>query len=333
MSGLEVDFETGPRGGRLRARFIAPLSGAIGVFGPSGAGKSTLLSALAGFTPVARGRIALDGAPLEETATRVRLPPHARDVALCFQEPRLFAHLSVRGNLKFAVKRARRAGLTLEAAAAAFEIEELLERRPARLSGGEKSRVALARAALTGAKLLLLDEPFAALDRARRRRLLGRLRDVRAAAGLPFMLVSHGIDDLAAVCDTLVTVEHGEVTACGAFAETVLSAPARRLIDPDDIGAQVPAGALALAAQGAALNAWLPANHVMVATGPPVGLSARNIRPCVIREVIREKAGGRLLLLTSDAATLVARVTEDARRDLGLEVGRRVWAVAKAHAG
>ena len=164
---LEADIKLCQGRFALDARFTAP-DGITALFGPSGAGKSTLLSALAGLKP-ASGRIALNGKSCEQ------LGPHRRGLGLVFQDARLFPHLTVRGNLAYAHRRAP-ARLEIAEVAEFFDIANLLDRPVGNLSGGEKSRVALARALVAAPDFLLLDEPFAALDGARRRAFLQVLR-------------------------------------------------------------------------------------------------------------------------------------------------------------
>ncbi len=180
-------------------------AGALGLLGPSGSGKSTLLDAIAGIEPGAR--VILDGRDL------TRLPPHAREIGYVPQEASLFPHLDVRRNLLYS-PRAR----ALDDVPAALGIEALLDRMPRNLSGGERRRVALARALLSRPRLLLLDEPLTGLDDVRRREAMDLIRSVRARYQVPIILVSHRADEVAGLADWSLRLEAGRVGERGALA-------------------------------------------------------------------------------------------------------------------
>ena len=189
MKTLEADIELKQGAFTLRARFAAPAEGITVLFGPSGSGKTTLLSLLAGFRRPDRGTVRLDGTDIADLAS------HRRGIGLVFQDARLFPHLTVRQNVAYAARRAPHGGLSIEEAARFFDIAALLERPVGNLSGGEKSRVALARALVSRPDFLLLDEPFAALDGTRRRAFIAVLLDMHSVYKLPMLVVTHNIDD------------------------------------------------------------------------------------------------------------------------------------------
>ena len=175
---LEARFESA---GRLTA-----------LFGPSGSGKSTLINLIAGLIPPGRGRIAIDGRVLVDTAARIFVPVHRRRIGMVFQDARLFPHMSVAGNLRygrwFTPSSERYA--KMDAVIDLLGIAHLLDRRPAKLSGGEKQRVAIGRALLASPRLLLMDEPLASLDEARRAEILPYIERLRDGAGVPILLVT-----------------------------------------------------------------------------------------------------------------------------------------------
>jgi len=196
---------------RLELALSAP-PGVTVLFGPSGAGKSTCLSALAGLLSPQRGSIVLAGRRLFDASAHVRVPPHARRVALVFQSLALFPHLTVRENVAFGiardVARGERAKISLRWLER-MQICGLAERLPATLSGGEAQRVALARALASDPGLLLLDEPFSALDHALRRELALEVVSVVRELDIPALLVTHDRDDAATLGQTIVKLRDG----------------------------------------------------------------------------------------------------------------------------
>lgn len=330
MSELDIDARLTRGAFTLNARARAPLGGVTALFGPSGAGKSLLLSALAGLQPITSGRIALAGRVLDAPAEKIHVPPHQRGIGLVFQDARLFPHLSVRGNLLYARERAPAHKLSLDEAAAHFDVAALLDRPVRNLSGGEKSRVALARALLSAPDLLLLDEPFAALDGARRRAFLATLRAMHVRFDLPMMVVTHQIDDVAALASSVIGLKGGAVVAQGNLAETAPLPAFQALLDRADIGAAVPARAL----HGGTVRgaAWLRADQVLLARARPEAISARNIWEARIASLTHEADGAVLARLDADFGALFSRVTQEAAAELDLSPGAPIWAIAKAHA-
>ncbi len=212
----------GPPGGggtgfALDLAFAAPVPGVVALFGPSGGGKSSVLAAVAGLLRPQAGRVALDGATLTDTAARVFVAPERRRCGVVFQEARLFPHLSVETNLRYGLRRAPRdaAGPGFEEVVGLLGIGHLLRRRPAGLSGGERQRVALGRALLSRPRLLLMDEPLAALDAPRRAEVLPFLERLHAEARLPILYVTHALEEVDRLADTLVLIEAGRAVAAG----------------------------------------------------------------------------------------------------------------------
>ena len=184
-------------------------AGITALFGPSGAGKTTVLDAIAGLRTPQSGRIAVHDRVLFDGATRVNLPSHARHVGYVPQDVALFPHMDVRRNVLYG----RRPGqkLLLETVAAMLEVGTLLDRRVPDLSGGERQRVALARALMSAPELLLLDEPLAAVDVERRRRILPYLLRVRDELGIPVIYVSHDRGEVDQLADRVIVLENGRV--------------------------------------------------------------------------------------------------------------------------
>jgi molybdate transport system ATP-binding protein len=194
------------------------LSGSLtAVVGPSGAGKTTLLNVIAGVDRVDAARVQIDDDVLTDTTSGIMRPIHRRGIGYVFQEPRLFPHLTVRQNLFYGrwFRRGVRPDVESSEVIELLQLEPLLTRRPARLSGGEKQRVALGRALLASPRLLLLDEPLAAVDRAHRQAILPYLDRVRAAHAIPAIYVTHTWAEVESRADGVVVLEDGRVVSCG----------------------------------------------------------------------------------------------------------------------
>jgi molybdate transport system ATP-binding protein len=330
MNALEAEVRLRQGGFVLDAKFAAPAGGVTALFGPSGSGKSTLLAALAGLKKLDSGRIALMGRVCADAGLHV--PPHRRGFGLVFQEARLFPHLTVRQNIAYAASRAPHAKLAMAEVADFFDIASLLDRPVRNLSGGEKSRVALARALVSMPDYLLLDEPFAALDGARRRSFIEVLLAAHRQFKIAMMVVTHNIDDAAALASHMVAIAQGRLVAQGAFAEVAQRPAFQALLDRRDIGAVLAAGALRSAAAVEPAGYWLRADHVLLAGEPPKAISARNILEGRVTALRDEAANAVLVQLATPAGMVLARLTNDAVRELGLAPGKPAWALVKAHA-
>lgn len=320
---------------RLSAGFEVPLSGITVVFGPSGAGKSLLLKTIAGLVRPQAGRIALGGQTLDDAARRFHKPAHRRNVGLVFQDARLFPHLIVSQNLAYAERRTDksdrgRAAVSQSDMARLLQIEDLLERPVRNLSGGERSRVALARALLGRPRLLMLDEPFAALDGRRRRTFQALLGRLSAELSMPMMLVTHLVEDAIELADTLIAVRAGQVIACGPAGDVAGGPAFRSLLDTRDTGSRIDAGAVVSPA-GEARAVWLRADNVLLATKRPEGLSARNVWAGLVSGLLPEADGSVLASIETTVGRVLARITPAAQAELALEPGREVWAIVKTH--
>ncbi|MEK9720874.1 MAG: molybdenum ABC transporter ATP-binding protein, partial [Quisquiliibacterium sp.] len=196
---------------RFELSFAAD-TGALALFGPSGAGKSTALGVLAGLVRPQQGRVQVGEAVLFDSEAGIDLPPHQRRIGLVFQDALLLPHLTVRQNLLYGRWFARRQAqvVALGEVCELLGIAHLLQRRPAGLSGGERQRVAIGRALLSQPRLLLFDEPFASLDYARRMEVLPYILRLHERTGIPFVYVSHGIDEVARLADQVVVLEQGQ---------------------------------------------------------------------------------------------------------------------------
>jgi molybdate transport system ATP-binding protein len=232
---LNVDVEADRRDFTVRAAFDVADGERVALFGPSGAGKTTVLEVIAGLVDPRSCRIELGGRTLTSTGSpRVAVPPWERRVGLLRQDPGLFPHLSVRANLTYA-RSARpgrqAAGVELTEIASSLGIEGLLAAMPARLSGGQRHRVALGRLLLAHCDALLLDEPFASLDAALRRSLTALVKDLSSQRSVPSVLVTHQLSDAQAFADRLLVMDAGAILQAGAPDQVVLRPASRRVAE------------------------------------------------------------------------------------------------------
>jgi molybdate transport system ATP-binding protein len=317
---VEVRIARGS-GFSLEARFTCS-AGALGIVGPSGSGKSTLLDAMAGIAPGARfvlGGTDLTGVPLER-----------RGVGYVAQDALLFPHLSVRANLLYSP-----GASDPEPVARALGINLLLDRMPRNLSGGERRRVALARALMARPRLLLLDEPFGGLDEDRRREAKAHFDQVRRTFGVPIVLVSHRADEVVGLTEWTIRLEGGRVVASGPSASILRGGETG--IDNVFTGTVVDPGRVRMG--DLELSVLLPeeargevrlacyAHDILLAVERPRGISARNIFPSRVRG-IEKTAGGALVDL--DGVQLRALLTPEALESLSLTPGSPVFVIIKA---
>ena len=321
------------------------------LFGPSGSGKTTLLEAVLGLHAHARPTVRLAGRWLDDPERGLSLPIHERALGWVPQEPLLFPHLDVLGNLRFGLPRAGSDGTrSLAAAIEVLELGPLLARRVDALSGGERARVALGRALASGPRALLLDEPLAALDLGLRARVLPYLLRVRDALDLPILYITHDPDEAQIVGEWVAVLDGGRLVAAGAPAavlwsravlplsealglENVLEARVLACSDgtarvETRAGLQLSVPAPAPLAPGQMLRLGLRAQDLLLATEPPGRISARNVLAAQVTRVEPSDAGSLVHADAGDA--LVAKVTDEAVRALDLAPGRRVFLVIKA---
>ena len=326
-------------------------AGLTALFGRSGAGKTTVVNAVAGLLRPEQGRVTVDGQVLLDTQRGIVVPPHRRRIGYVFQEGRLFPHLSVRQNLGFGrwFQRHQHRFGSFADTVELLGIGHLLERRPGSLSGGEKQRVAIGRALLASPMLLLMDEPLASLDEARKAEILPFLERLRDEADVPMLHVSHSAAEVARLATTVVVLDGGRVVRQGPAAEVlgdpgvtplgaraagaVLEARVRR--HHDDGLSELDAGGLPLflprvpQAPGTALRLRIAAHDVLLSRERPQGLSALNILPAVVHEVRPGGGPGAIVSLDTAAGRVLARVTQRSALALGLAPGVACHAVIK----
>ena len=295
----------------LDIAFTVPGPGVTVLFGPSGAGKSSVIAATAGLLRPDACRIAVGDRILADTETGIWLPPEHRRVGLVFQDARLFPHMSVETNLRFGLRRAPPGDIRFEEVVALLGLAPLLRRRPRGLSGGERQRVAIGRALLAQPMLLLMDEPLAGLDAARKAEILPFLTRLKTALRLPVLYVTHAPEEVNALADFLVLIEAGRVAGYGSLSEVASRTDlpfarrddagavlecrvgehdaARRLTRLEGGGATLFVPLMDLPV-GGACRARIPAREVILARVAPEGISLHNIIPGTVRRIAQETA-------------------------------------------
>ena len=248
MAGIDARFQLDWPGFSLDVDLNLPGRGVTALFGHSGSGKTTLLRCIAGLERAPQGWLAVDGEVWQDAGRWV--PTHQRPIGYVFQEASLFAHLTVIGNLRYGMKRNGEAQrVSLDHAIELLGIGHLLDRKPDRLSGGERQRVGIARALAISPRLLLMDEPLAALDLKRKQEILPYLERLHDELEIPLIYVSHAPDEVARLADHLVVLEQGRALASGPLGETLA-----RLDLPIRLGED--AGAILDATVGAVDHDW-----------------------------------------------------------------------------
>jgi molybdate transport system ATP-binding protein len=338
----------------LEVDFTVPARGISVLFGASGSGKTSILRCVAGLEHARNGRVTINGETWQDQNAGIFLPTWRRPVGYVFQEASLFQHLDVRANLEYGLRRTKaiRHVANLDAAIELLGIGDLLKRRPQQLSGGERQRVAIARALATQPQLLLLDEPLAALDHARRYEILPWLEKLRDELNTPMLYVTHSADELARLANHLVVLERGRVMAAGEVTD-VLAAIETPVVLGEDAGALLEAriverdsqwhltraafdgGSLWLRDSGMAVGHKVRlrvlARDVSITIAEPQHTSIQNHFPCIIESIAPDSHPSQSLLRVScGPSLLLARLTRRAVSALDLHPGRAAWVQVKS---
>ncbi|EAQ04921.1 molybdate ABC transporter, ATP-binding protein [Pseudooceanicola batsensis HTCC2597] len=343
---LEVAIRHRLGGMELVADFSAS-AGVTALFGHSGAGKTTVVGAVAGLVRPDAGRIVLDGEVLFDAEAGTDLPVHRRRFGYVFQDARLFPHMTVRRNLLYGAGGDAGLGRVCDL----LGIGGLLSRRPGTLSGGEQARVAIGRALLSQPRMLLMDEPFASLDQARKEEILPYLERLRDEAGIPILYVSHAVEEVARLADTLVVLDSGRVVRAGPAAALFADPGLAPALGPRAAGAVIPGrveaqhedgltevavsgGRLLLpridAGAGAALRIRIAAQDVMLSLSRPERVSALNILPATIAELHPGQGPGVMVQCRCGEDLILARITRRSAEGLALAPGQSCYAVIKS---
>ena len=339
---------------KLQAEFSAA-PGLTAFFGRSGSGKTTLVNLIAGLATPGAGRIEVGDDVLFDANKGINVSPERRRVGYVFQEDRLFPHMTVRGNLTYGQRFRNKATRYhyLDDVTDLLDIGTLLDRRPAGLSGGERQRVAIGRALLSSPDILLMDEPLASLDSARKSQILPFIERLRDDVGIPIVYVSHAIDEVVRLADTMVIMDNGSTVAAGPVEDIMSRLDLRPLTGRYEAGAVFRVrvagqdktyGLTELAFPGGRL--WVPAldqplgykmrmriraRDVSLSLSRPLDSSFLNIVEGKVME-IRSEAGPQTDILVDVGTPLIARVTRKSVAAMRLRPGTKVFALIKAAA-
>ena len=334
-----------------------PGHGFIALFGPSGCGKTTCLRALAGLERARAGRVQVGASVWQDDDAGIWLPTHQRALGYVFQEASLFDHLSVQGNIAYGQKRAavqrtsEHAAVALDRAVDLLGIGGLMDRRPATLSGGERQRVAIARALAAQPRLLLMDEPLAALDAGRKAELVPYLETLQRSLDIPVIYVSHALDEVARLATHMVLMDAGRVRASGS-AEALMARLDLPLAQGDAAativegtllchdgtehlstlafaGGELHVGSTTARPIGQRLRVRIQARDVSLTLERQIGTSILNILPATVAELREDSPGQWMVALDAGGTRLLARITQRSVQALGIAPGKPLFAQVK----
>lgn len=337
----------------LDVAFEAPTPGVIALFGRSGCGKTTLVHAIAGLLAPGEGRIALDDRVFF-AAGETNVPAERRRIGCVFQDARLFPHFSVLGNLRYGARRAPREAhrIELDDVVDLLGLRALLSRRPHQLSGGERHRVAIGRALLSQPRLLMLDEPLAAQDLARRAELLPYLERLCRGLRVPIVYVSHQFDEVVRLATHVVVLESGAVATQGSVAAMSRSPELRGIVGSDGVGAvldgevqsrdaasglariRIGAGSVGVAVEAASpgqrVRLHLLARDVLLALERPAAALAADVLEGTVASITRDSSQSLLVEVDVGGAGVLSRVAIGSTAAAGVVPGRRVFLLVNA---
>ena len=356
MVGIHATFKLALADFALDVDIKLPARGVTAIFGPSGCGKTTLLRCIAGLERALQGFCSVNGEVWQDSQQNIFWPTHKRPLGYVFQEASLFAHLTVWQNLQYGLKRAS-VGCDAERLGQAVEllgIEHLLTRMPAKLSGGERQRVAIARALAVCPKVLLMDEPLAALDLKRKQEILPFLSRLHNELEIPILYVTHSPQEVTQLADYLVMLEAGKVKVSGTLEQTLtrLDSPLAQGKDASSVlevnlthhepafhltHALFAGGDISLPYQpqrvlGSRVRLRVNARDVSIALNKPEQTSILNTLPAIITDVAHDDEGQTLVRLSLNGVALLAHVTYKSALQLNLQPGMQVFAQIKATA-
>ena len=334
---LDISFETA--------------KGITAIIGPSGSGKTTLCNLISGIISPTRGEILHEKTVFFNDKNKVNLKPEERQVGYVFQDPLLFPHINVRGNLLFGMNKGNRAE-KLHSIITLFSIEELMERKPESLSGGEQKKISIARALLSDPKLLILDEPFSGIDPSKRENLFPYLEKLKSKLGIPILYISHQMDEVIRLADYVLLLEEGKSIGFGPLEKVFSNQNFSNFMGMSDTGTVLSAvvsdknhliveGGKFISGKetlevGKKIRVRVFARDVSIALSEPKDVSILNILSCSIEqisEVGQNEINVKLKLTQTPSGNpdyIISRITETSLTSLNLKKGQEVFALIKA---
>lgn len=351
LPSIDASFQLQQGDFNLDCEFTVAAKGVTALFGASGCGKTTLLRALAGLEQVQSGYLKVGDSLWQQEG--FSLPPHQRQLGYVFQEPSLFAHLTVKQNIEYGLKRLPKheRKVSLQDAIELLGIAHLQQREPHSLSGGEKQRVAIARALAVSPRLLLMDEPLAALDQARKMEVLPYIKSLRKELDIPLIYVSHSLEEVAQLADQLIFMEKGKVTGFGKIQEmfTRLDLPLAQELDASAIIhatvsgfdkdfhlmlLQFAGGSIRVAEQALQINEEvrlrLLARDISLTLEHQVDTSILNIFPVVIDDILQTSPAQIIVRCVAGDAVILSKITRKSAMELNLKIGKQLYAQVKS---
>ena len=349
---IKARFKVNYQAFALTVDLALPGRGITALFGASGSGKTTCLRVMAGLERAADVYLEVNGEIWQDDTRNIFLPTHQRPLGYVFQEASLFAHLNVQRNLEYGMRRIAKSvrHVSLEHAVSLLDIGHLLQRKPDKLSGGERQRVAIARALATSPRVLLMDEPLAALDAKRKAEIMPYLERLHDELDIPVLYVSHSTDEVVRLADHLVLLESGKVVASGATqdlltrldlevahgdAASALVTATISAHDPDYLlsSATFSGGLLLLPQQSATIGQQVrirvQARDVSLSLAPQRDSSILNIVAATVTELSADAAGQVMVGLDANGTRLLARITRKSCVTMELAPGKSLYAQIK----
>ncbi len=330
--------------------------GITGIFGPSGAGKSSMLHAISGLVKPDKGRISINERILFDTEKQINVPIDKRNIGYLFQEGRLFPHMSVERNLKYGIKAKTNSVVNFDEVVHLLNLEHLLPSRPATISGGERQRTALGRSLLSSPDILLLDEPFSAVDTNLRKQILPFIIRIQKTVQLPILVVSHDLPDLLKLSGNLCLIKNGECAGHNEYYELLRSPEAAEMIKSNvlvntinmEVIHQIPGNKLTMLrwaddsreviikcdqknkiySEGENVSAFIDADDIALSTQRLDHLSIQNQIKGTITDIIQQNAAE--LCVVDVGFKLVVKITEDSLKRMDLSKGSIVWCLFKS---
>ncbi|MBT3984518.1 MAG: molybdenum ABC transporter ATP-binding protein [Bacteriovoracaceae bacterium] len=350
---MSIEFDLHLEKGNFSAHLIhsIPLIGATAIFGPSGCGKTTFLKTLAGLESGGVGFLKIGERVLQDSSSGIFVPTHKREMGKVFQRPAVFPHLSVLGNIKYSFDRSATKKFSIDEVANLVGLDHLLERSIHTLSGGEKQRVGLAMAIISSPKILLLDEPFTGLDEESKAELFVYLEKLKKVCSIPIILVTHSLQEVAKLCDHLVLMENGSITASGELGPMIADLDYPQLnssgflsiinttLESFDEEFQLSnlkfsGGSIWVPKKegtvGDQLKVLIRAGDVSLTTTKASNSSILNIFEAEIKKINSVSPAQDIVEIEVGGISMLASITKKSSFHLSLEVGKKVFAQVKS---